>query len=347
MTPENEWNDPDRPSGRPEAPNIKSPGTSQPSGTSAWAQSPSSSEAARARSPSAWPILLTSIVLSLACGGFGAWAFETYLKKKEPKPEVAAAPAAAPTPAPASVGSDEATKALKDQLASLQKSVQGRIDGVEEQINAIPKEQYRTDIKDLKDRLAAVEKNIGGGKSEGALEARVAALEKSEGHETTVKSLEDRIKTVEAGLASLRTSQAALEPGNKPGASTPSGSQPSGLTTRREAAKPPAESANLETGTLPQGTQLFDKKDYSGALKVFQALQASHPEDARVWYFSALARGFSTGDWRNQTQQWAEKGSEREKAQTPPSSEIDAAFNNLTKETGKDWLAYYRQRAKR
>jgi hypothetical protein len=41
----------------------------------------------------------------------------------------------------------------------------------------------------------------------------------------------------------------------------------------------------------------------------------------------------------------AEKGAERERADTPVAPRIDAAFRDLTPATGKDWLAYYRGRA--
>jgi hypothetical protein len=41
-----------------------------------------------------------------------------------------------------------------------------------------------------------------------------------------------------------------------------------------------------------------------------------------------------------------EEGVDREKAGKPPKSEIDSTFAGLTKETGKEWLDFYRQRAR-
>ncbi|AMV35846.1 hypothetical protein [Planctomyces sp. SH-PL62] len=38
----------------------------------------------------------------------------------------------------------------------------------------------------------------------------------------------------------------------------------------------------------------------------------------------------------------ARRGAEREKAGTPARPRIDAALEGLTKETGKDWIAYFR-----
>jgi hypothetical protein len=40
-----------------------------------------------------------------------------------------------------------------------------------------------------------------------------------------------------------------------------------------------------------------------------------------------------------------QQGIALEKAGKPQKSQIDSAFAGLTKETGKEWLAFYRQRA--
>jgi hypothetical protein len=39
------------------------------------------------------------------------------------------------------------------------------------------------------------------------------------------------------------------------------------------------------------------------------------------------------------------EGMAREKAGKPEKAKIDAAFSDLTTATGKDWLAFYRNRA--
>ena len=69
------------------------------------------------------------------------------------------------------------------------------------------------------------------------------------------------------------------------------------------------------------------------------------PDDARVWYFTALANGLATKQWTGETEELVARGVEREKAGTPPAADIDAAFSDLTRANGKDWLAYYRRRA--
>ena len=64
-----------------------------------------------------------------------------------------------------------------------------------------------------------------------------------------------------------------------------------------------------------------------------------------VWYYAALSRGLATRDWKGETERLVTQGIEREKAGKPDKAKIDAAFEDLTPETGKDWLAFYRRRA--
>jgi hypothetical protein len=97
---------------------------------------------------------------------------------------------------------------------------------------------------------------------------------------------------------------------------------------------------------LQPGTELFRQKKYDQASEAFDSLTRSKPDDARVWYFAALSRGFATRDWKGQTEKLVNEGVEREKAGTPEKSQIDSAFADLTAETGKDWLAFYRRRAR-
>jgi hypothetical protein len=96
---------------------------------------------------------------------------------------------------------------------------------------------------------------------------------------------------------------------------------------------------------LQLGIELFGQKKYDNASETFDTLTRTEPHDARVWYFAALSRGFATGDWKGQTEKLVTEGVEREKAGTPEKSKIDSAFADLTAETGKDWLAFYRRRA--
>jgi tetratricopeptide (TPR) repeat protein len=98
--------------------------------------------------------------------------------------------------------------------------------------------------------------------------------------------------------------------------------------------------------TLESGVDLFHRGEYREAYAVFRKLLQSQADDARIWYFAALSYGLASGEWDRMTQTMAEEGVAREKANKPPKSEIDAALAGLTKETGKDWLDFYRRRAR-
>ena len=89
----------------------------------------------------------------------------------------------------------------------------------------------------------------------------------------------------------------------------------------------------------------FRDKQYQQAYDVFRKLLQSQPDDARVWYYAALSYGLATRDWGRVTEVMAEEGVAREKAGKPPKDKIDSAFAGLTKETGKEWLDFYRHRA--
>jgi hypothetical protein len=96
---------------------------------------------------------------------------------------------------------------------------------------------------------------------------------------------------------------------------------------------------------LQAGINLFKQNRFRDALGVFNRLELTHPDDARVWYYAALCLGFSTGQWTGGTQQLVEKGIERERAGTPVAGIIDATFNELSPAQGRDWLGEYRRRA--
>jgi hypothetical protein len=96
---------------------------------------------------------------------------------------------------------------------------------------------------------------------------------------------------------------------------------------------------------LMTGARLFRQSRFKEALSVFNRLELTHPEDARVWYYAALCLGFSTGQWTGGTQQLVEKGIERERAGTPVAGVIDATFLDLPPNLGRDWLGEYRRRA--
>jgi len=97
--------------------------------------------------------------------------------------------------------------------------------------------------------------------------------------------------------------------------------------------------------SLDEGEALFRRGKYSDAYAVFRGRLQEHPDDARNWYYAALSYGLATGEWGQMTETMVREGVAREKAGHPARPQIDAAFDNLTRQTGKDWLAYYRGQA--
>ncbi len=112
-------------------------------------------------------------------------------------------------------------------------------------------------------------------------------------------------------------------------------------------ATPKAAPVRVATANdLAPAVNLLRDRQFPGASAAFRTLTASHPDDARVWYYAALANGYATGQWRGETEDLVNKGVDRERAGTPSAAEVDAAFAEiLPPGPGRDWLSFYRQRA--
>ncbi len=106
----------------------------------------------------------------------------------------------------------------------------------------------------------------------------------------------------------------------------------------------PAPTPGPGDRSIAQAVDLFKEGKYAEAVTAFKRLQSTAADDARVWYYSALANGLATRQWRGETERLVLAGLDREKAGTPPTAEIDASFSGLTAANGKDWLAGYRKR---
>ncbi|HEU5116570.1 MAG TPA: tetratricopeptide repeat protein, partial [Isosphaeraceae bacterium] len=107
----------------------------------------------------------------------------------------------------------------------------------------------------------------------------------------------------------------------------------------------PADHTASSDDELQKGIDLFQQGRYREAREVFDHVtKTTAPDDARAWYFDALATGLSTGDWKEAAPRLARQGIEREKAGTPPSDKIDEALEDLTEPTGRDWIASFRNK---
>jgi TolA-binding protein len=276
-----------------------------------------------------------SALVSVLCGGAGAWAYQQYLVPYlSPQPQ-AAPPAAtstaanqpAPPPAidPAKVASSEQVKALSKQVDNLS----SRIDKLQERLVSLPSYEPTPDLSDLKTELSELARNH---------EAYHALPER-------VNALSERVVAIDKAVTALRSDVMTL------GAQAKRTSGPAlallSTTSRSDLGKPADNPLESSGKALAQGVDLFKKGQYAEARDVFGKLEQSNPDDARVWYFAALANGMASGNWRDETERLAIKGVERERAGTPETARIDAAFADLTTATGKGWLASYRKRAAR
>jgi hypothetical protein len=161
----------------------------------------------------------------------------------------------------------------------------------------------------------------------GQLAARfneMAALQKD------LKRIDSSVFDLYASLRTVRDELAVRPRGEKPAAGA--------------AASDDTVAASEETRSLAQGVKLFKQNRFKESLGIFNHLELSSPNDARVWYFAALSRGFATGEWTGSTEELVVKGIERERAGTPSTFIIDSALDDLTASQGRDWLKEYRRR---
>jgi predicted Zn-dependent protease len=104
------------------------------------------------------------------------------------------------------------------------------------------------------------------------------------------------------------------------------------------------EDPGPDNPTMDLGIHLLERGQYASAREVFLRLQVAQPNDARVWYLSALAEGLTGGDWDGAAKRLAEKGLECERAGHPSTARIDAALATRTPIKGEDWIASLRRR---
>jgi hypothetical protein len=253
--------------------------------------------------------------LALVFGMIGAYANLHFLEKPTVPSDSTGADQAA--------GSAEAgptTRDLSDQVTKLS----DRVEAVTKRIDALPKPTPPPDLTELQVRAADVTK----------LTEEMGPIREA------VKRIDDRLEGMSRTIRSLGNEVHSI-PG-RAGAVKPTSSG----TDRHESLNlMPAPERPVDDEALAQGATLFHQQKYKEALDLFNKLGQTNPDDARVWYYAALAHGFATKQWRDDgTGSLVEKGIARERAGTPPRPVIDETFKGLTSATGKDWLATYRKR---
>jgi hypothetical protein len=151
----------------------------------------------------------------------------------------------------------------------------------------------------------------------------------------TFESLRQRVDALDKGLNALRTEVAAVP--KRIDAS---------LNTLKDAmvSRPaPAQVSPADFGR-DLGAALFLAGKYPAAREVFLTVVQNYPNDARLWYFAALANGLTSGDWAGESEGLVRRGLACEQRGMPKRSDIDAQFSTLTREQGKVWLDEWRKR---
>jgi cell division protein FtsB len=260
------------------------------------------------RPPSrAMPMLpvLNTVVLLASLGLLGYLFYEQSQESKAQKPAQETAEKSEKTGEKIKPEVDK----LKGDVTELKRTVEER--------PAPP--NYAPQIKALDDRIADAGKTLADLTDRlDALGKKVDGLSKGDGLDASPKfeAIEKRIGEVAATLETLKARVATVTS--------------------------PAAPASDE---IDKGMVLFKQGKWAEAKDVFARLEASNPDDARVWYFAAVANGLATHDWKGESERLVAEGMAREKAGKPDKAKIDAAFSGLTTATGKDWLSFYRARA--
>jgi TolA-binding protein len=271
--------------------------------------------------------LLASSILSVLFGGAGAWGYLTYiqpmLKAQQDKSQRASVTESASNVQPSALS-------RLDELS-------GKFDRLQTRVDQLPKALTTRDLEPVYHRLTALEDLSGKVQ---ALDSRVNPLSpKLEEDNRKITTMMADIDGVRKQVTSLQTELETKLKAEKP-------SERSDTTLVETSRVRPREIEPPRNVLLQPGIELFRQKKYDQASEAFDSLTRTEPDDARVWYFAALSRGLATRDWKGQTEKLVTEGVEREKAGTPEKSQIDSAFADLTAETGMEWLAFFRRRAR-
>ena len=224
----------------------------------------------------------------------------------------------------------KASKSAMDDLTS-------RIGEVQSEVGTLGRELAR-----LEDRLNARTSAPPAPPDLGPLRTRIDDLvEESQRLSplpATFESLRQRVDALDKGLNALRTEVAAV---------------PKRLDAPLNALKDAMVSRSAPDQVSPAdiardfGAALFREGKYPAAREVFLTLVQNYPNDARLWYYAALANGLTSGDWTGESERMVRRGLACEQEGRPKRSDIDAQFSTLKREQGKDWLGEWRKRASR
>ncbi|MGO9920937.1 MAG: hypothetical protein ACLQIB_40395 [Isosphaeraceae bacterium] len=158
------------------------------------------------------------------------------------------------------------------------------------------------------------------------------------------RRLESRFEDLRQNVKMLRDQLTSSQDDGATGASARKAEAATAGTRPLVTISPPTRVEVLPDAAWAQGVALFKSGYYPEANNVFRQLQVTRPTDARVWYYSALADGMTSGDWTRSARELVERGLECERAGTPEKNQIDVALIGLTEAQGRNWLNAYRDK---
>ncbi len=295
------------------SPNLDPPASSRPAGDAspvAATPPPPPTQAREATASTLSNVILMVVGGALAAGGYG---LARMYAPPRPPGEVAGLPATD------AVKPDD-FKALSDRFDGMKAS----LDQISKQASDRP--DPTLEVRSQKERLDSLAQTVGELPARfDSINQKLETINKQGGSGSSprVDELDKKVANLSQTLESLKADRRA---------------------TAASTGSVRVDGANPEAQAMEQAAELYKAKKYAEAKDAFNKLQATYPNDARVWYYSALANGFATGQWRGETERMVNRGLEKEKANQPDSSKVDALFSGLTTATGKEWLAEYRQR---
>jgi uncharacterized protein YoxC len=336
-------------------PQFSPPEVQLPPRTSVRNSKPRSALVYPGTSPSA--VILSGVIV-LLLAGLGGWAYLRYddqsLKPSSELPGLHQVGDSDRTAQGATIAPESGLSA-RDVSARLD-DVSGKLDRLQSQVDHLPKPNPQPDLEPLNRKLSVVDDLNRKLSVVDDLNRKLSVVDdlskKLDSLTTRINSLSERtdqyggkfaalmahLDGVHKQVAGLRNEMVAAKDAEKAAGKVDT-------SVARASAEPSREAGQTKSSHLAPGVELFERRQYKEASEFFNNLVKTKPDDARVWYYAALARGLATQDWKGEAERLVIEGIEREKAGKLEKSLIDSAFAGLTPETGKDWLAYFRHRA--
>ncbi len=216
---------------------------------------------------------------------------------------------------------------MKSDIQSLKE----RIDAMREKVDALAKASPAQALMPIQEKLGTLDEVSGTVQD---LSQKLTATTQR------LDTVEESVNSFVGVSARMQEDISQLKEAVKTTAAEIKTTEPAGSSSPSEP-KPVSAGPTLSEG-LEQVSGLVEERQYEDAQPILRELRRKFPTDARVWYYSALANGFESGNWEGETLEFVHQGAARERVGTPESSVIDTTFNDLPSQT-RNWLNYYRR----